>query len=55
MVYDTSTGSFTDQYKVTSTGSKMLGGKVVLPYEAVAVASVTEITQTEEFDDDVPF
>ena len=55
MVYDTSTGSFTDQYKVTSTGSKMLGGKVVLPYEAVAVASVTEITQTEEFDDNVPF
>ena len=55
MVYDTATGSFTNQYKVTSTGSKMLGGKVVLPYEATAVASVTEITETKEFDDDVPF
>ena len=40
MVYDTSTGSFTNAYKVTSTGSKMLGGKVTAPYIANAVASI---------------
>jgi len=54
MVYDEATGSFTDQYKVTSTGSKMLAGKVTLPYVANAIDSVTE-SNVEEFEDKVPF
>lgn len=60
MVYDEATGSFTDQYKVTSTGSKMLKGKVTEPWVANAVDSVTEKSQAtqqveDEFEDDVPF
>jgi fructose-1-phosphate kinase PfkB-like protein len=38
MVYDTNTGSFTDQYKVTSTGSKMLKGDVGDPFAATSQA-----------------
>ena len=59
MVYDTNTGSFTDQYKVTSTGSKMLGGKVVPPWVADAVNSVDsnklQDMGRDEFEDEVPF
>lgn len=59
MEYDTSTGSFTDKYKVTSTGSKMLGGKVTAPYVATAVASVSEKflgdIGRDEPEDDIPF
>lgn len=57
MVYDEATGSFTDQYKVTSTGSKMLKGKVTEPWVANAIDSVTEATKQveDEFEDDVPF
>ena len=60
MVYDEATGSFTDQYKLTRTGSKMLKGKVQAPYVSEATQSVDQDrprgeTATDEFDDDVPF
>jgi len=60
MVYDEATGSFTDKYKVTSTGSKMLKGKVTEPWVADAVSTVDETSQLQDLgrdepEDDVPF
>tara|TARA_R110000782_G_scaffold29712_4_gene73744 strand:- start:27 stop:365 length:339 start_codon:yes stop_codon:yes gene_type:complete len=59
MVYDEATGSFTNEYKVTSTGSKMLAGKVVAPYVANAIESVSANQLTDmgrdEPEDDIPF
>jgi len=51
MVYDETAGRFTDEYKLTKNGAKMLRGKVEDPY----VANETVDPQQEEFDDEVPF
>jgi len=61
MVYDTATGSFTDQYKVTSSGSKMLGGKVVAPWVADVADAFTSVDDglrdmgRDEPEDEIPF
>ena len=60
MIYDEAIGQYTNQFYTTSTGNKMLKGKVELPYVANAVDSVTEKSQAtqqveDEFGDDVPF
>jgi hypothetical protein len=60
MVYDEATGSFTDQFKLTKTGSKMLAGDVGDPW----IPEVTQHTQEERppgdvgsdgQEDDIPF
>lgn len=62
MVYDEATGSFTDQYKVTSTGSKMLSGKVLPPYVAQIANAVDSVNSSrlqdmgrDEPEDEIPF
>ena len=60
MVWDDATNSPSNQFYVTSAGSKMLKGKVQLPRVTDAVNSVTEKSQAtqqveDEFEDDVPF
>lgn len=60
MVWDDATKSYTNQFYVTSAGSKMLKGKVELPRLTDAVNSVTEKSKAtqqveEEFEDDIPF
>ena len=55
MEYDEVTNSFTDQYKTTKTGNKMLKGKVEAPYVAAINNAVNSVSVGSEFDDDVPF
>jgi len=62
MVYDEATGSFTDQYKVTSAGSKMLSGKIVAPYVAQIANAVESVDSSrlqdmgrDEPEDEIPF
>ena len=63
MIYDEAIGGYTTDYKLSKTGSKMLKCKKIVPKDSwkitkdfgKAVASVTETTETEEFEDDIPF
>ncbi len=62
MVYDEAIGGFIDQYKVTSTGSKMLSGKVLPPYVAQIANAVDSVDSSrlqdmgrDEPEDEIPF
>jgi len=62
MIYDETTGSFTNQYKVTSAGNKMLTGKVLPPYVAQIANAVDSMDSgrlqdmgRDEPEDEIPF
>lgn len=54
MVWDDATGGFSDQFFVTSTGSKMLKGKVELPRVKNAVQSVSADDRLRDMGSDYP-
>tara|TARA_R100001244_G_scaffold67113_2_gene55037 strand:+ start:333 stop:674 length:342 start_codon:yes stop_codon:yes gene_type:complete len=60
MVWDEATNQSTNQFFVTSSGSKMLKGKVELPFVPTKRVEVTQERPQgdigkDEFDDDIPF
>ena len=58
MVFDEVANEFTNEYYQTKTGSKMLKGKVELPYLSIVPNLVTSgeaVPPKDEFDDEIPF
>lgn len=54
MVWDDAVGGFSDEFFVTSTGSKMLKGKVELPRVQKAVQSISADDRLRDMGSDYP-